>query len=88
MGKCIKKAPFFEEAVCFRGKLYMQMNNYVQAEIDFRNAVGLNSQSFLGLMGLADCQRFSGNYEGAIKAYRQSKTVLNSNNSSKDKMQS
>lgn len=65
----------------------MQMSNYVQAEIDFRNAVGLNSQSFLGMMGLADCHRFSGNYESAIKGYRQSRAVLNTSNSSKDKMQ-
>ena len=87
VGKCIKKAPFFEEAICFRAKLYMQMSNYVQAELDFRNAVGLNPQSFLGLVGLADCLRFAGNYESAIKGYKQSKAVLNSSNSSKDKMQ-
>lgn len=59
VNECIKKYEMFEEAVCFRAKIYMGMNFYHKAELDFKSIVATNpNPSFLTYLGLADCYRF------------------------------
>jgi tetratricopeptide (TPR) repeat protein len=67
----------FEEAVCFRGKLYMAMNFYHKAEVDFKSIISSTSKpSFLSYAGLADCHRFQGKLDRALVAYTRALEVL------------
>jgi Tfp pilus assembly protein PilF len=54
---CLHKYPGFEEALCFRGRLYLQRGECGRAEEDFKAAVGVRKPSFLSYVGLADCYR-------------------------------
>ena len=72
----------FEEAVCFRGKLYMAMNFYHKAELDFKSMINNTSKpSFLSFAGLADCHRFQGKLDKALTAYSRALEALPSRDS-------
>ncbi len=72
----------FEEAVCFRGKLYMAMNFYHKAELDFKSIItGTSKPSFLTYAGLADCHRFQGKLDKALSAYSRALEALPSKDS-------
>jgi hypothetical protein len=47
----------------------MQNGCFMQAEIDFRTAVGLPLASFLSFTGLGDVFRATNRFEKAIKIY-------------------
>jgi tetratricopeptide (TPR) repeat protein len=67
----------FEEAVCFRGKLYIAMNFYHKAELDFKSIIAASpAPSFLSFVGLADCQRFQGKLERALALYARALDAL------------
>jgi tetratricopeptide (TPR) repeat protein len=70
VSECIKRYELFEEAICFRGKVYMGMNFYHKAEIDFKTVINnLSHPSFLSYVGLADCFRFQGKTDKALTYY-------------------
>ena len=70
MDNCLRMYPHFEEALCFRGQLNLQMGCYMQAQVDFRAAVGTKKNSYLGYMGLGDCLRAINRFDKAISLYQ------------------
>lgn len=68
--------PFFEEGICFRGRLHLNLKNYHKAQLDFKCAVGLRKGSFLSLMGLADCLNATNRSEKALEYYKRAKEAL------------
>lgn len=70
VNECIRKYEMFEEAICFRGKIYMGMNFYHKAEVDFKTIISSTTKpSFLSFVGLADCFRSQGKVEKALALY-------------------
>lgn len=82
---CIKKYELFEEAVCFRGKIYIGMGYYHKAEVDFKSIINHTSKpSFLCFVGLADCFRFQGKPDKALSSYYRAFESLNIKENSRD----
>jgi tetratricopeptide (TPR) repeat protein len=84
VSECIRKYENFEEAICFRGKIYMNMNFYHKAEQDFKLSINLSKASFLSYVGLADCYRFQGKVEKALTMYYKSLEILGQKDSQRE----
>jgi tetratricopeptide (TPR) repeat protein len=52
------------------------MNNFLKAEFDFKNAVSINPNSYLGFIGIGDCHKFTHQYNSAIELYQRSLRIL------------
>ena len=65
----IKNDSHFEDAFCYRAKLYVKVGEYAKGENDYKSAIKLNSKSWMGYSGLADCYRIKFHYQLAIKYY-------------------
>lgn len=72
VSEAIRRYEHFEEALCFRGKLYIGAGLYHKGEMDFKAALGHGRSSFLGCSGLADCYRLQGKLDKALHYYRKS----------------
>jgi len=73
---CLKRNPDYQEALCFRGKMYLQMNNLLKARVDFKELSQINSKSYLAQIGLADCQRLEGQLDSAIDLYEKGLKIM------------
>ena len=52
------------------------MGYVAEAEMNFEKAVDVNGASYLGVMGMADCQKARHQYAQAIQLYSQSQDIL------------
>lgn len=69
VNQSIKTESRFEDAYCYRAKIYIKMGEHGKAENDYKTAIRLNHKSWMAYNGLADCYRARFQYEMAIKYY-------------------
>ena len=61
--------PDDEDALYYRGLLYLHLVAYDLAEADFKRLMELNDESYRGRRGYATLEKFRGNYTEAEKIY-------------------
>ena len=79
INECIAKFEVFEEAICFRGKIYMSQKYYNRAENDFKTAISFKNATFLSYVALGDCYSSQGKPERAIQLYKKGLEILQKN---------
>lgn len=62
--------PRYYDALIYRGKLFIKCKQLDKAMVDFQTAIQSSPLKGLGYLGKADCLRYAGNFNEAIRMYQ------------------